>query len=50
MDKATIKKQLEPFLDTLTPEELIVFKAMIKKMRTSLVQEDESTEAIVDKS
>ena len=45
--KKEINKQLTPFLDSLTDEELVVFKAMVKKMRTALVSWDGSAETTV---
>lgn len=40
--KAAIAKELTPFLDSLTDEELIVFKKMCKNMKMSLDQDDDS--------
>lgn len=38
--KEMLSKELNPFLDSLTDEELLVFKWMVKKLRTSLIDTD----------
>jgi hypothetical protein len=47
--KDEIKSKLNPFLDSLTPEELSVFKWMVKKLRSSLISDtdDDSIETNV---
>lgn len=37
--KEEIKSKLTPFLDSLTPEELSVFKWMVKKLRSNLISD-----------
>ena len=48
--KAAISKLLNPFLDSLTTEEFVVFKGMVRKMRTALVKSDDDWAEVSVKS